>query len=196
MEHPGVVAGITVAALVVLSLVVVLILSGGQLQRVMLARRAGLRILRDGDFAAKIDTLLNPPPPEPARPAKPDPAPIRLLTVLQREGRLVDFLLENLAGASDQQIAAGVREIHRKCQKALQEHLDLVPVLPEGEDEPVDVPAGFDPSAVQLLGNVTGQPPFKGKVQHPGWRVKEIRLTKAAEGVDELVVQPAEVELP
>ncbi len=196
MDQPAVVAVLTLVALLVLWLVVALILSGGRLQRVLLSKQAELRILQDADFAARVEALLHPPPPEPEKPARIDPAPVRLLTLLQREGRLVDFLLEDLAGASDQQIAAGVREIHRNCQKVLQDHLELRPVLPEKEEETVVVPAGFDPSAVQLTGNVTGQPPFRGKVQHPGWRVAALKLPKPAEGVDELVIQPAEVEMP
>ena len=58
------------------------------------------------------------------------------------------------------------------------------------------VPAGFDPSAIRLTGNVTGQPPFQGTLQHHGWRVKEIKLAPPPEGQDQFIVQPAEVELP
>ena len=64
------------------------------------------------------------------------------------------------------------------------------------EGENVEVPKGFDPSAIRLTGNVTGEPPFKGTLQHHGWRVKEVKLQKPAEGQDGFVVQPAEVELP
>ena len=56
------------------------------------------------------------------------------------------------------------------------------------------IAAGFDPSAIRLIGNVTGQPPFKGTLRHQGWRVKEIKLAQAPEGQDEMVLQPAEVE--
>src|SRR3954452_8225732 len=89
-----------------------------------------------------------PPPPPP--PPKPSGAPLRLLALLQREGRLVDFLLEDLTHASPDNIVAGVREIHPKCQHALKEHLVLEPVLPGPENEMVQVPPGFDPSAVTL----------------------------------------------
>jgi hypothetical protein len=43
---------------------------------------------------------------------------------------------------------------------------------------------------------VTGQPPFKGTLQHHGWRVKDVRLAPPPEGQDEFIIQPAEVELP
>src|SRR5262245_57034719 len=136
-----------------------------------LACQVFLRTLRDGDFAARLGPVLNPPPPEPPKPVKPSGAPLRLLAVLPRESRFVDFLLDDLQGADDAQIAAAVRDIQPKAQAALKKHLDLGPVLPEPEGSDVTVPGGFDPSAIQLVGNVTGPPPFRGVVRHSGWRV-------------------------
>ena len=72
----------------------------------------------------------------------------------------------------------------------------LEPILPGDEESTVKVPAGFDPSAIRLTGNVTGQPPFQGVLKHHGWRVKGYRLPAPPAGIDELVVAPAEVELP
>jgi hypothetical protein len=132
---------------------------------------------------------------KPAGPPKPSGAPLRLIAVLQREGRLVDFLLEDIQALPDAQIGAAVRDIHRKCRLALQEHLVLEPILAGQEGEKATVPPGFDPSAVRLTGNVTGQPPFTGTLQHHGWRVKEIKLAPPAAGQDEFVLTPAEVEL-
>jgi hypothetical protein len=115
--------------------------------------------------------------------------------LMQREGRLVDFLQEDIDALPDDQIGAAVREVHRKCRRVLQEHLVLEPVLPQPEGERVEVTSGFDPSAIQLTGNVAGQPPFRGTLQHPGWRVKQIRITPPAKEIDEFVLQPAEVEM-
>ena len=69
-------------------------------------------------------------------------------------------------------------------------------VLPQAEGATVEIASGFDPSAVRLTGNVTGQPPFRGTLQHHGWRVKQIKLAPPPEGQDEFVLMPAEVELP
>src|SRR5690242_11018654 len=44
---------------------------------------------------------------------------VQLLALLQREGRLLDFLQENIDGYSDDQIGAAVRDIHRGCKKVL-----------------------------------------------------------------------------
>jgi hypothetical protein len=121
---------------------------------------------------------------------------VRFLALFQREGRLIDFLNEDIQGYDDAQVGAAVREIHRKCHDALREHLELEPVLSQEEGATVEVPPGFDPSAVQLTGNVTGQPPFRGTLLHRGWRVKQIKLAPPPEGQDPLVLQAAEVQLP
>jgi len=191
LEDPWVIVVLTVVVVVVLRLLLVLILAGGDVNRIKLTIRASLRMLRNAEFAAKVEGLLKPPPPP-----KPSGAPIRMLALLQREGRLVDFLLEDVSAYSNEQIGAAVRDIHRQCQGVLKEHLILIPVMPQAEGDTVQVPAGFDPSAVQLTGNVSGQPPFRGALRHHGWRVQEIKLAPPPEGQDEFVLQPAEVELP
>src|SRR5262249_12265180 len=139
-----------------------------------------------------------PAPPEVAKPPeliKPSCEPLRLLAILQREGRLVDFFLEEIDAYTDQQVGAAVRDIHRNCRRALPDHLVLEPVLPEAAGAQVTVPAGFDPSAVRVTGNMTGSPPFTGTLRHHGWRVKELKITPPPAGQDEFVVHPAEVEL-
>ena len=177
----------------------------------------------DPDFSAKLNALLAGQPPvahtlgspaappiagagtpvahAPGSPATPPAAPkvtgeaVRLLALLQGESRLVDFLLEDIAGAPDAQIGQAVKEIHRKAAKVLKDHLTLSVVMAGADGDRVTVAQGFDPSAVRVVGNVTGLPPFTGTLLHPGWRVKEVRLPALADGQDPFVLQPAEVEL-
>jgi len=167
---------------------------GGDFARARQANEVAQRYLSDAKFKDAVTKALTPPPPPP--PPKPSPEPILLLALMQREGRLVDFLLEDVDGADNETLGAGVRTIHKACQKILKEHLDLEPILKGEERSIVEVPAGFDPSAIRLTGNVTGQPPFKGTLEHHGWRVTKIKLAKPPEGQDAFVVAPAEVELP
>jgi hypothetical protein len=190
------IALLIVAGLLILFLLVYFIASGGDFRRINMAVRAEWRVLRDRDFAARIEPLLAPPVEREAKPPKPSGAPLRLLALLQREGRLLDFLMEDIQSYPDAQIGAAVRDIHRQCQAALKEHLLLQPVLPQPEGAPVEITSGFDPSAIRLTGNVTGQPPFRGTLQHHGWRVKELKLAPPPEGQDEFILMPAEVELP
>jgi hypothetical protein len=154
-----------------------------------LGKKVAARVGNDPAFAKNLDELLNPPPP------KPNPDPIRLLGLLQREARLLDFLMENLSAYDDQQIGASVRDIQAKSQGVIKKHLTLEPVLAQEEGSRVTVPVGFDPSAIRLVGNVSGQPPFHGMLQHAGWRVRATKLPQPSEGQDEFVLMPAEVEL-
>lgn len=120
---------------------------------------------------------------------------VRLLALLQREGRLIDFLEESIESFEDAQIGAAVRDIHRGCRKALSEYLRLEPVLSQPESSSVRVEAGFDTSTIRLVGDVIGQPPFTGTLRHPGWRAQTVRLPTTPDGHDPTVIAPAEVEL-
>jgi hypothetical protein len=121
---------------------------------------------------------------------------VQLLALMQKEGRLLDFLQEEIAGYSDGQVGAAVRNIHASCRRVLAEHVGLAPVMEGEEDSAVTVTAGFDPSRVRLIGNVTGEPPFSGVLRHHGWRATALRLPRAPAGFDPSVIAPAEVELP
>jgi hypothetical protein len=186
----------TLAAVAVVLIFAGFLVTGGKFGRVGLAYRGFRRTFSDTAFGEKIEDLLSAPETKPSGPSKPSGAPLRLFGLLQREGRLLDFLVEDIQGYPDEQIGAAVRDIHRQCQAVLKEHLALEPVLPKEEGAGVEVPPGFNPAQIRLTGNVTGEPPFKGTLRHHGWRVKEIKLAAPPEGQDEFILMPAEVELP
>jgi Domain of unknown function (DUF2760) len=120
---------------------------------------------------------------------------VQMLALLQRDGRLIDFLAENISAYPDEQLGAAVRSIHECCSQALDHYVKLEPILSFEEDQPVTVPAGFDPAAIKLIGNVVGEPPVRGLLRHKGWRVKEVNLPPLAQGAGRMVVAQAEVEL-
>jgi hypothetical protein len=120
---------------------------------------------------------------------------LALLALLQREGRLIDFLREPLDGFSDADIGAAARDVHRGCRKVLDQHLSIEPVMPGAEEAKVTVPRGFDPAEIRLIGEATGEPPLRGTLRHHGWRVVEARLPALSDGIDRMVIAPAEVEL-
>lgn len=129
--------------------------------------------------------------------SKPSPAPaIQILSILQRQGRLIDFLEEDLSLYEDGQIGAAVRSIHQGCKEALSQNVSLETVLGEEEGAKVKIEPGFDPRAVRLTGNVQGDPPFHGTLRHRGWRVVRVDLPmKAPDQETEWILAPAEVEL-
>ena len=172
------------------------------LNRLILALRAFGRILIDEGFAVGVLRLEGgaalAPTAEPARPVLKETSPdsaLQLLALLQQEGRFVDFLQENVTAYSDAEIGGAARVVHTGCCKVVRDYLRIQPVREEAEGARLTVPAGFDPTAVRLTGNVVGQPPFTGTLMHRGWRVAEIKLPKVAEGHDVQVLAPAEVEL-
>jgi hypothetical protein len=190
------ISGLVVGAFLTLS--VLAIYAGGPGELFDALGIAG-KAKKDPAFAAKLQAIqagAEIKPVEPPKPAKPSGAPLRMLALLQAEARLVDFLMEDIGGAADAQIGQAVREIHKKAQAALKQHAVIEPVLTGTEGDTATVPAGFDPSAVRVVGNVTGAPPFTGQINHPGWRVKEMKLAAPPEGADEFVLQPAEVQIP
>lgn len=157
------------------------------LSRILLALKAFWRILTDSEVAERAQGLFD------KASAGPD---LRVLAVLQRDGRLVDFLQEEIDAYSDAQIGAAVRDIHRGCRKALHDYLSLEPVLGAAEGENVTLPAEFDPAAVRLTGHVSGSPPFRGVLKHHGWRVKSVHLPVLPGARDDSsLLAPAEVEI-
>lgn len=120
---------------------------------------------------------------------------VQMLALLQRDGRLIDFLAENISAYPDVQLGAAVRSIHETCRHVLENYIKLEPILNSEEDQPVTVQAGFDPAAIKLIGNVAGEPPLRGVLRHKGWRVREVNLPALLQGEGRMVVAPAEVEL-
>jgi hypothetical protein len=133
------------------------------------------------------------PPPAPA--VDPGDRAVQILGLLQRDGRLVDFLMEDLSGYVDAQIGAAVRDVHAGCRQALRRYLALDTILAGQEGQPVSVPPGTDFAAVRLVGNVTGQPPFRGTLLHRGWRVTALSLPPLPDGTLRRVLAQAEVEV-
>jgi hypothetical protein len=144
-------------------------------------------------------TVATPPLPRPKEVERPaseafDRA-VQMLALLQRDGRLIDFLAENISAYPDAQIGAAVRTIHDTCRQVLDQYVKLEPILNSEENQPVTVPAGFDLAAIKLIGNVAGEPPVRGVLRHKGWRVKEVNLPPLPQGAGRMVVAPAEIEL-
>jgi hypothetical protein len=121
--------------------------------------------------------------------------PALLLSLLQQDGRLVDFLNEDIESFEDEQIGAAVREIHSKCRKALRKYVTLEPIRTEKEGDVVSLGAGYDASAIRVTGTVRDKAPMFGTLRHRGWRASKVELPTRPSGADPSVVMPAEVEV-
>jgi len=155
-------------------------------------------------FKGRLPTALEPVgrterPPEPPIVADTSDRAVQMLALLQREGRLVDFVLEDVAAYSDAQIGAAVRDIHAGCRRALDRYMTLQAVVAgrEGDAVTIGQDQPFDPASFHLVGNVTGQPPFRGTLLHSGWRVSQVQLPPLPpQGTSgRTIVAPAQIEV-
>jgi Domain of unknown function (DUF2760) len=127
-----------------------------------------------------------------------DGGALRLLAVLQDQGRLIDFAMEDIRTVPDAQVAAVARVVHGGCRTALQSAFTLQPLHAAAEGAVVTLAPGFDPEEHRLVGRVAGEPPFTGKLLHRGWRnVAAVKLPHATDPArpHSGVVAPAEIEL-
>src|SRR4051794_23242803 len=115
-------------------------------KRLASAFSAWFSIIGSGELPEDVmAALVTPPepvmPPAPPLPPPPPPDPghraTQLLAVLQRDGRLVDFLMEDLTAYQDAQIGAAVRDVHAGARQALDRYFTLEPVIDDEEGRPV-----------------------------------------------------------
>lgn len=176
------------------------------MSRFATAIKAFFRILSDASFASSVTTQLTtgkaPATPVATKPA-PAPAPaapvrndaLTLLAALQREARMIDFLMEPINAYSDAQVGAAVRDIHNKSAKLLADYFAITPLLETKEGDPCTIPAGYDPIMYHVTGTIPATAPFKGTLRHPGWRATQCKLPQwTGKAPSALVVAPAEVE--
>jgi Domain of unknown function (DUF2760) len=172
------------------------------LRRIALAFRSFFGILFNGklseETAAALGLSRQPAAPVPA--AAPPPTAsasdgaLQMLAILQRDSRLLDFLMEDISGYADEQVGAAIRELHGQCRDALQQYLKLAPVIDGVEGTFARIPAA-DPSAVKLIGNVPAEPPPGGILRHKGWRAASVQLPPLNPKQDLSVIAPAEIEI-
>lgn len=152
------------------------------MKRLLNAFRCFFRALADGNFADNLQRKE-----EPLQDAK------LLLAFLQEEGRLVDFLQEDISEFDDEQIGAAVREVHTKTRLALQKVFTIEAITEQSEGETIKIVENFDKNAIKLVGKVTGNPPFSGTVQHHGWKIVACKKLPTQQNVS--VIAKAEVEI-
>ena len=124
-----------------------------------------------------------------------DASHLRLLGLLQQSGRLVDFLKEDITAYNDEQVGAAVRKIHEDCSKSLEDVVTIRPLMDEAEGATVRIPAGFDPSAIKVVGKVKGEPPYQGVLVHKGWKAHKRSLPKKVSEESTDIIFSAEVEI-
>jgi hypothetical protein len=138
------------------------------------------------------------PPPKPAEPPAPvvrtSDGALQMIAILQRDSRLVDFLMEDISGYADDQVGAAVRELHDQCRDSLARYIHLEPVIDGVEGTFAKAPSK-DPNVVKFVGNVPAKPPAGGTLRHKGWRAAKVDLPALSPKQDATIVAPAEIEI-
>ena len=175
------------------------------MNRILLAFRCFFEILFHGALspnalgALKLARREQPAPgPKGTPPAAalrtPADGALQILTILQRDSRVVDFLMEDIASYSDDQVGAAVRELHDQCRDSLARYVTLQPGIDGVEGTPVKAPSG-DPHVVRFIGNVPAAPPSGGTLRHKGWRAAKVDLPALAAKEETSIIAPAEIEI-
>ena len=171
------------------------------MNRISQAFRSFFSILFNGVLPADIAQAFGYSKVIPIKPA-PTPAPkpqsgpadgaVQILSVLQRDARLVDFLMEDISAYSDDQVGAAVRDVQAQSRQALERYLKLQPVIDgvEGDFTKTD---GLPAPALKLVGNVppSGKAPG-GLLRHKGWKAEKVDLPALPPGN---ILAPAEIEV-
>lgn len=175
------------------------------MNRILLAFRCFFNLLFSGELSGETLQALNlqrrgaaPAPSKTAAAAAPvariSDGALQMLSIMQRDSRLVDFLQEDIASYSDDQVGAAVRELHDQCRDSIARYVTLAPVIDGVEGTYAKAP-GQDASLVKFVGNVPAQPPTGGTLRHKGWRAVKVDLPTVPAKQDATVIAPAEIEI-
>jgi hypothetical protein len=175
------------------------------LNNIALAFRAFFALLFSGVLSPELMADLGVQPkqapapkaaPVPVAPQiKPADGALQLLGMFQRDGRLLDFFMEDIGSYSDEQVGAAARDVHQKTRDILVRHFAPAPVIDAVEGS-VANPTDNNPALVKYVGNVpsSGKPPA-GVLRHRGWKATAIALPKLNSSQDLAVLAPAEIEI-
>ncbi len=173
------------------------------MNRIVLAFRAFFNLLFSGELSSEVLIALNLSRRSATAPAKAAPpasavrtsdGALQILAILQRDSRLIDFLMEDVSAYSDEQVGAAVRELHDQCRDAIARYVTLAPVIDGVEGTYAKAPAQ-DPNLVKFVGNVPAQPPAGGTLRHKGWRASKVDLPNLPVKQDATIIAPAEIEI-
>ena len=141
---------------------------------------------------SKVIPIKATPAPAPKPQSGPADGAVQILSVLQRDARLVDFLMEDISAYSDEQVGAAVRDVQLQSRQSLERNLKLQPVI-DGVEGDFTKTEGLAAASVKLVGNVPPSGKAAGGVlRHKGWKAEKVDLPTLPPGN---ILAPAEIEV-
>ena len=149
---------------------------------------------REAPAPAAAPVAAQPPPPA-ANQAEAEV--VAFVSLLQEKGRLVDFLMEDVAPYDDKQVGAAARVVHQGCREVMNDSFKITPISQAEEGSRITVPAAYAADEYRLLGKISGDPPFTGILLHKGWKTESVKLPRILKSDEEHLpsIAPAQVEL-
>ncbi len=138
--------------------------------------------------------------PAPAAAGKLPPAQrsdaLTLLSVLQREARLLDLVHESLEAYSDAQIGSAARDVLRDTKKVLDRMFAISPASDQGEGSRVSVPVDASALRYRVVGSQSAGAASEGTLVHAGWIATQCQVPQWTGKSDEsMILAPIEVEV-
>lgn len=183
------------------------------MKRIAFAFRAFFAILFSGSLAQDIAEAFGyVTKPAGKKPAEKQPAPaaaavrgvsdgaLQMLSILQRDSRIIDFLMEDISTYTDDQVGAAVRSMQESARDSLKRYVRLAPVIDGVEGTFTNLsaagPLAKDATAIKLLGKVPADGKASGgTLRHRGWRAEKIELPTLGGKQDATILAPAEIEI-
>ena len=118
-----------------------------------------------------------------------------LLSLFQKQGRLVDFLQQDIASFSNAEVGEAARVVHDGCARILGDYFTMEAIRTEEEGALVSVDADYNLSEITLTGNLRGSAPYRGELLHHGWKISDQHPPEQLDPKARFIVQPAEIEV-
>jgi hypothetical protein len=120
---------------------------------------------------------------------------LQMLALLQQRGRFVDFVMQDIAPISNEQIGAVARFVHQGCRSVFDELFEIEPVREEGEGAAITLAGAPDPEQLRIQGR-TPTYPTQATIVHRGWLTNRVTLPSVtAERQPPYVIAPADAEV-
>lgn len=128
------------------------------------------------------------------------PSAVQLLSVLQKQGRLIDFLMEDIGEVEDEQVASAARVVHSGCQDVLHKYFSILPIRNESEGQGLQVFEEEVDKSIELQGDCDPKQKSTAILLHKGWKNENVQLptlTKEKQKllIDNQILYPAQAEI-
>jgi hypothetical protein len=103
-------------------------------------------------------------------------AVLTLLSLLQEEGRFIDFIMENISSFEDAHIGAVARVVHQGCRRVLNEYSSIQAICEGKEGDDIIFKDSSEMNRYRVNGEGADKYPCKAKLLHKGWKLVDLKL--------------------